>query len=328
MLPGEERQDEDWRVRQEAETDWEYGGRPEQRPLDEMLDNGIVLVDKPAGPTSHQVSMWTKEVLEREKTGHSGTLDPGVTGALPIGLNRGTKILQALTQAGKEYLGVMRLEEDIDRETIETTAADFVGTNTQVPPEKSAVKREEREREVYELTVLEVDGKDVLFRIECEKGFYVRVFCRQFGKALDTTGKMTELRRTKVGVFQEDRLHTLQELVDAYELWKQGEEEEHLREMVLPVEAGVRHLRKIMVKDSAVASICHGANLGTAGITRFQDGIREGEMIALLTMKGELIALADAEMGADAMAEEDGTAADLRRVFMQKDVYPKAWTQS
>lgn len=324
MLPAEHNQDRDWLIREEAETDWDHGERPEQRSMDDLLDNGIVLVDKPTGPTSHQVSMWTREVLGREKTGHSGTLDPQVTGVLPIGLNRGTKVLQALTEAGKVYIGSMELEDEVARTEIAAAAEDAVGVRTQTPPEKSAVKREPREREIYDLEILEVDGGQVLFRIECEKGFYVRNFCQNFAEELGTTGEMEDLRRTQVGVFDEAQLNTLQDLKDKYEFWKEGEDSD-LASMVLPVEAGVRHLKKVLVKDSAVASICHGADLGAQGISQLQDGIEPGEMVALLTLKGELIALADATMDSEAMQEQSVTAADLRRVFMQKDLYPKAW---
>ncbi|MDY6789613.1 MAG: RNA-guided pseudouridylation complex pseudouridine synthase subunit Cbf5 [Candidatus Nanohaloarchaea archaeon] len=325
MLPAEKKQDQEWIIREEAETDWSNGERPENRDLEALLDNGLVLVDKPSGPTSHQVSQWVQDILERDKTGHSGTLDPKVTGVLPVGLNRGTKVLQALTLAGKEYMGAMELGEEVSRDEIEEVAEEFVGTVKQVPPEKSAVKREERERDIYELEILEVKERQVLFRIECEKGFYVRTFCRNFGEELGVSGEMEDLRRTKVGVFDEDQLHYLQDLKDQHKFRKEGKDNS-LEDLVLPVEAGVRHLRKIIVKDSAVAAVCHGANLGTQGISKVQKGIEEGEMVALLTLKGELVALANAEIESDDMVEKEGeTAVDLKRVFMQKDVYPKAW---
>jgi len=111
MLPAEENQGSKWLVREESETDWEHGERPENRSVEQLLDNGLVLLDKPSGPTSHQVSIWTKKMLERGKAGHSGTLDPQVTGVLPVGLTKGTKVLQALTEAGKEYVGTMELED-------------------------------------------------------------------------------------------------------------------------------------------------------------------------------------------------------------------------
>lgn len=324
MRPSQKRQGASWRVREEAETDWDYGQRPEQRPLEDVLDNGLVVVDKPHGPTSNQVSVWTKEVLERDKAGHSGTLDPHVTGVLPVGLDRGTKVMGPLSTADKEYVCLMELGEPVPADEVEAAADDLVGSIEQVPPEMSAVKREQRTRSIYGLDVLEVDGTAVLFRIRCEKGFYVRTFCEQFGEHLATTGEMAGLRRTAVGTFTEEDAVTLQDLADAYAFWRDGEEND-LADMVLPVEAGVRHLRKILVKDSAVAALAHGADLGTGGISKLQEGIEPGELVAILTLKGELVATAKAEVDAETMLDEDGTAAVLDRVYIGTDVYPREW---
>lgn len=323
-LPGEQRQDSDWVTLQEASTDWEYGMRPEARSVEERLSNGIVLIDKPSGPTSHQVSGWTRDALERGKAGHSGTLDPHVTGVLPIGLDRGTKVLQALTGAGKEYICLMELDEEKSRDELEAVAERLTGTITQVPPEKSAVKREKRDRDIYSLTIIEVSGTEVLFRIRCEKGFYVRTFCEQFGEALETAGEMADLRRTQVGTFTEDMLVSLNTLRDEYRFWQDGEDN-RMDELVLPVEAGVRHIRKVLIKDTAVASVCHGADLGLRGISQAQQGIERDELIAVLTLKGELVALANAEMSTEQMQDGHGTAATLERVFMDPDTYPKTW---
>lgn len=316
--------DGNWVVKEEAETDWNHGQRPEQRSIEENLDNGLVIIDKPNGPTSNQVSAWTKTVLERGKTGHSGTLDPHVTGVLPVGLNRGTKVLGPLSGADKEYVCRMTLDDPVDRETIMAAGEELVGTITQLPPEKSAVKRAERDREIYELEVLEVEEGDVLFRIRCEKGFYVRTFCEQYGEALGTTGEMSGLRRTQAGVFTEEDAHTLQDVADEYAFWQEGEEH-LLDEIILPVEAGIRHLKKIVVKDSAVAALTHGADLGAGGISTLQEDIQDGTLVALLTLKGELIATAHAVTTTEEMLETDGTVATLDRVYMANDVYPKQW---
>lgn len=324
VLPSQEQQDAEWEVKEEAETDWDFGQRPEQRSVEELLDNGLVLIDKPNGPTSNQVSAWMKKLLNREKTGHSGTLDPHVTGVLPIGLNRGTKVLGPMSQADKEYVCVMKLGDRVPEEEVRDTIEQFVGDITQLPPEMSAVKREERDREIYYLDVLEVDGKFVLFTLGCEKGFYVRTFCEQVGEALSTDGSMEELRRTQAGVFSESATNTLQDVVDAYEYWKDGGEHT-LSDMVLPVEAGVRHLPKIIVKDSAVAALTHGADLGSGGISKLQRGIEKNDLVAILTLKGELIATATALTHTNGMLAKNETVAELDRVYMKNDVYPKRW---
>ncbi len=327
MLPSEQVQDADWEVRDDAETDWDFGQRPEHRSTQELLENGVVLVDKPNGPTSNQVSAWTKKSLDREKTGHSGTLDPHVTGVLPVGLNRGTRIMGPLSQADKEYVCIMALDDPVSRFDVEEAADEFVGAVTQTPPDMSAVKQQERERQIYYLDVLEVseNGKQVLFRVGCEKGFYVRTFCEQFGDALGTRdGVMEELRRTQVGVFTESESHTLQDVVDEYEYWRNGDEHT-LDDMALPIEAGVRHLPKVVVKDSAVAALTHGANLGGGGIAKLQQGIEKGDLIAILTLKGELVATGHAQTHTNGMLTHTDTVAELDRVFMGNDVYPKRW---
>lgn len=324
MLPDQQQQDADWRTREQAETDWEHGQRPEDRSISERLQNGLVLLDKPDGPTSNQVSVWTRDILDRDKAGHSGTLDPNVTGVLPVGLNRGTKILGPLSDANKEYICVMHLDAERSIDRITDTAEQFVGTIEQTPPEKSAVKQEARERDIYYLDVLEVDGSQVLFRLGCEKGFYVRTFCEQFGAALDTSGEMADLRRTQVGTFTEDDTVTLQTLVDEYTFW-QNDEPHELDDILLPIEAGVRHLPKIIVKDSAVAAIAHGADLGGSGISTVQEGITPGDTTAILTLKGELVATATAKADTETMLEAADTVTDLDRVYIGKDVYPKHW---
>jgi H/ACA ribonucleoprotein complex subunit 4 len=324
MLPAEQQQDADWEIKEDAETDWGHGQRPENRSIDDLLNRGLLLVDKPNGPTSNQISVWTKKLLNRDKTGHSGTLDPNVTGVLPIGLNRGTKILGPLSKADKEYVCIMELDDTVDNQTVRETGEELVGTVTQLPPETSAVKREERDRELYTLDVLEVTGDQVLFRIGCEHGFYVRTFCEQFGDALGTDGAMADLRRTMAGVFSDSDAYTLQDIVDEYEYWKNGGEHT-LDEMLLPIEAGIRHLPKIMVKDSAVAALAHGADLGSGGITRLQHGITTNDLVAILTLKGELVATATALTHTNGMLAKEETVAELDRVYMQKDTYPKQW---
>ncbi len=324
MLPAEQQQDAEWVTKEAAETDWDYGQRPEHRSIDDLLDNGLLLVDKPNGPTSNQVSVWTKKLLNRDKTGHSGTLDPNVTGILPIGLNRGTKILGPLSKADKEYVCVMELDDTVDETAVRATGEELVGTVTQVPPEQSAVKREERDRELYYIDIHEVEGTTVLFTIGCEHGFYVRTFCEQFGDALGTDGVMADLRRTQVGVFTESETNKLQTIVDAYEYWGSGDDNT-IDELLLPIEAGVRHLPKVIVKDSAVAALAHGANLGSGGISQVQRGIEKDDLIAVLTLKGELIATATALTHTNGMVAKEETVAELDRVYMKKDTYPKQW---
>jgi H/ACA ribonucleoprotein complex subunit 4 len=316
----------EWYTKEEAETDPEFGSIPEERSIEELMEKGIVLVDKPFGPQSNQVSTWTRKELEVKKTGHFGTLDPNATGVLPIGLNKGTRASKAMSKADKEYVFEAELGEEKDEKEIREALNSFKGINKQVPPEKSAVKKEEREREVYKIELLETEGKKVLARVKCESGFYVRVLIRQLGEKLGTEAEMEELRRTQQANISEDETSTLQDIVDAYHFYSEGNEEE-LREVLYPIEKAVGHLRKIAIKDSAVNAVANGADLGTNGISKLQDGIREGERVAITTLKGELVALGTAEMTSEQMFDQDGTAANLESVHMDPETYPKRWKQ-
>jgi len=161
----------EWFTREKADTDPEFGEMPEKRSIEQLMKKGFVLVDKPFGPTSNQVSHWVKEELDLKKTGHFGTLDPNATGILPVGINTGTRIQDALTKANKEYVFEALLEDEKTEKELKEKLQSFKGTNKQTPPEHSAVKKEERDREIYEIELLETKGPKVLARVKCESGF-------------------------------------------------------------------------------------------------------------------------------------------------------------
>ena len=309
---------------EEPEGPW--GKRPEERSVEELLQASIINLDKPPGPTSHEVVAWVRKILGVKKTGHGGTLDPGATGVLPTGVNAGTKVLQALLLAGKEYVGIMHLHGDVPEEKIREVAKEFVGDLYQRPPVKSAVKRRLRIRTVYYLDIIEVDGRDVIFRAGTSAGTYIRKLCHDMGLALGVGAHMAELRRTRVGGYSEENAVTLQDVVDAYHFWKENGMEGPIRKVLLPVETAVVHLPKIIIRDSAVAAITHGANLAVPGILEVQADIKTSDTVALMTKKGELVALAKALMDAEQMVEEErGYAADVERVIMAQGVYPPMW---
>lgn len=317
----------EWYTREEAETSEEYGQIPENRSIEDLMKKGIFLVDKPFGPTSKQVSTWIKKEINLKKTGHFGTLDPNASGLLPVGLNRGTRINQALAEAEKEYIFEVELRDEREKEKIIEELQNFEGVNNQVPPQKSAVKREEREREVYEIEFLEKDEEYFLARVKCESGFYVRVLVEELGENLDTDADMEELRRTKQGLIKGEEADNLQDIVDAYHFYIEDDKEEKLREVLYPIEKAVNHLPKIVIKDSAVNAVANGSNLGATGISKFQDGIQEGDRAVIATLKGELVALATAKMNSEQLYEEKGEAAVLENVYMTPETYPKRWKQ-
>jgi len=317
----------EWFTREEAETSEEYGSIPSKRPVDELLEKGFVVIDKPFGPTSNQVSSWVRKELNLKKTGHFGTLDPNATGVFPVGLNHGTRVSPALAKSDKEYVFEAKLRKEKPEEEIIDVLNSFEGVNKQTPPEKSAVKKQEREREVYSINFLEKDGRKVLGKVRCESGFYVRVLIKQLGEKLGTEAEMEELRRTAQGNLEEAETKTLQDVVDAYHFYKEDGDEEAIRDVIYPIERAVQHLKKIVVKDSAVNAVANGANLGTSGVSKLQDGIEIGDTVAITTLKGELIALANAEMSSEQLYDGDGEAASLESVHMKPETYPKRWKQ-
>ncbi len=313
-------------VREKINSAKKYGHDPWKRPIPLLLKLGVVNLDKPAGVTSSQATGWVKQMLEAGKAGHSGTLDPKVTGVLPVMLNNATKVVGAVLESSKEYVGVMHLHSDVELEKVKEVAEAFVGTITQTPPVKSAVKREPRERRIYSLEILENQGRDILFKTEVEAGTYIRKLCHDIGGQLGVGAHMTELRRTKAGPFTESSAVTLQELSEAWNLFKENGEEALLRKAVLPVEEAVKDLPKIYVKDSAVDSICNGSRLGVNGIAELEDAVREGGQVAVMTLRGEVVSLGRALMDAALVPEAwEGDAATTDRVIMGKNTYPKIW---
>jgi H/ACA ribonucleoprotein complex subunit 4 len=314
-------------IKAESETNPEYGCPPESRPIEEHLRKGIINLDKPSGPTSHEVDSWVRRILNCQKTGHGGTLDPRVTGVLPIGIDQATRVIQLLLVAEKEYVCLMRLHQEVDEDKIRNILQEFQGKIFQTPPLKSAVKRELRVRNIYYVNILEIEGKDVLFRIGCEAGTYIRKYCHDIGEALGIGAHMAELRRTKAGPFEEDEtLTTLHDLTDAYHEWKEEGDESLLRKCVLPMERAVKHLPKIIIRDSAVDAICHGADLASGGIVGLDEKVKNGDTVSILTLKGELIASGETLESSDGIYKSSkGIMVDIKKVFMEPGTYPKMW---
>jgi len=312
-------------IKAEAETNPNYGKPPSRRSVEELIENGVVIVDKPAGPTSHQVSAWVRDIFGVDKAGHGGTLDPNVTGVLPVALSNATKAIGLLHSAGKEYVAVMRLHGDAREDEIRKACSRFVGKIRQTPPKEAAVKRVEREREIYYLDILEIKGRDVLFRVGCEGGTYIRVLCEDIGKELGCGAHMHELRRTRSGVFEEKDVHNLHDILDAYIFWKEDGDEE-IKNIIRPMEDLLSHLPTVVVRDSAVDAICHGASLALPGVLQVDTGIENGTVVAVKTLKGEGVAIGTALMSTREMMERDaGIAVNTTRVLMRKGTYPPMW---
>ncbi|MDI6642505.1 MAG: RNA-guided pseudouridylation complex pseudouridine synthase subunit Cbf5 [Candidatus Hodarchaeaceae archaeon] len=313
-------------IRTHDTTDPHHGCEPSKRPIREHIRLGIVNLDKPPGPTSHEIVAWVKRVLDLRRAGHGGTLDPGVSGVLPVALEDATKIIQTLLPAGKEYVCVMRLHGEVPQSRLERVLQEFEGEIYQRPPLRAAVRRQLRIRQIYYLESLEREGRDVLMRVGCEAGTYLRKLCYDVGEALGCGAHMRELRRTRTGPFREETAVKLHDLADAYVFWREEGKEKHLREVVLFVEAAAQHLPKIVVRDGAVDALCHGASLAAPGVLTVETGISPDDLVALFTLKGELVGLARATMNSKQIYEaEHGIVAKPERVVMSPGTYPRKW---
>ena len=221
----------------------------------------------------------------------------------------------------------MRLHKEVPIETLASKVKEFEGEIYQRPPLKSAVARRTRIRRIYKIEMLEVEGRDVLLRVSCQAGTYMRKLCTDIGDILGVGAHMIDLRRTRSGIFgEDDTLHTIQDLIDAWEIYKNDGDEKLLREIILPAEVSVLHLPRIIVNDGAVGALTYGAQLYIPGIVAFSNNIQKGNIIAILSVKGELIALARAIMTSNEIANKDkGQVTDETRVLMPRDVYPPMW---
>ncbi|HVE82715.1 MAG TPA: tRNA pseudouridine(55) synthase TruB [Myxococcales bacterium] len=275
--------------------------------------NGVLVVDKPAGPTSFEVVQRVRSLLAVKKAGHTGTLDPMATGVLPVCLGEATKVAGVLTEGDKAYDAVIRLgvETDtqdaegkvlaqqpvppLDRAALEAALARFRGTFTQVPPMYSAVKvsgkrlyqlarageevpREGREVTVHELLLRDFSATELTVSVRTSKGFFVRTLAHDLGKALGCGAHLKTLRRTASGPFTLQRAVTLDKLAGA-----------QVEALVIPTSEALAHLPALTVSAQDEARVGHGVPLeAPAGL--------EGR-VRVLGPGGKLLALA--EIGRD-----------------------------
>ncbi|CAD7966607.1 unnamed protein product [Amoebophrya sp. A120] len=312
-----------------------FGCSPLARPMDEYLRYGILNLDKPVNPSSHEVVSWIKKIMNCEKTGHSGTLDPKVSGCLLVCLNRATRLVKAQQTAGKEYVCICRFHAGnsngvtLTKAKIQKALDTLTGALFQRPPVIAAVKRQLRVRTIYENKIFHYDEKRhlVTFNVSCEAGTYIRTLCVHLGLLLGVGAHMQELRRVRSGVLDENKhLVTMHDVLDSMYLYNSLKQESYLRSIVAPLELILSNYPRIVVKDSAVNAVCYGAKLMIPGILRFENNIELGKEIVMMTTKGEAIALGIAQMTTSVIAAVDhGCAAIIKRVIMERDTYNQRW---
>ncbi|KAK7064118.1 pseudouridine synthase [Favolaschia claudopus] len=317
-------------VRSSHFTPLTNGCSPLKRDITSYIKSGVINLDKPSNPSSHEVVAWLRRILRVEKTGHSGTLDPKVTGCLIVCIDRATRLVKSQQGAGKEYVCVLRLHAPLPNPaSLPRALQTLTGALFQRPPLISAVKRQLRIRTIHESKLFEFDEKRNLavFWVSCEAGTYIRTLCVHLGLILGVGGHMQELRRVRSGAMSEnDDMVTMHDVMDAQWMYDNTRDESYLRRVIRPLECLMVGYKRIVVKDSAVNAVCYGAKLMIPGLLRYEADISVHEEVVLMTTKGEAIALAIAQMSTVELATCDhGVVAKVKRCIMERDTYPRRW---
>ncbi|WP_049982056.1 RNA-guided pseudouridylation complex pseudouridine synthase subunit Cbf5 [Halorubrum sp. BV1] len=310
---------------------------PEERRIPELLRFGVLNLDKPAGPSSHQVSAWMRDAINDtlstldpegepiDGVAHAGTLDPKVTGCLPALTGTATRAAQVFLEGRKEYVAVLELHAPAP-DGFRDAVAEFEAEIYQKPPRKSAVTRRLRTRTIDDLDVLAIDGRQALLRIRCESGTYVRKLCHDIGLATGVGAHMGHLRRTATDPFDDRDLCTLQDLVDAL-AWAEGGDETPLREVVRPAEDALVHLPAVTIAPSAARNVATGAPVYAPGVIDVDDAAEkavvesqetdghadESPLVACFTPDGAAVCLGRIVGDPDA---ESGTVVSIERVLV------------
>ena len=264
--------------------------------------NGVILINKPKGCTSHDIVYKLKKILN-EKVGHTGTLDPMATGVLPLLLGEGTKLSEYLTNHDKVYEAILKLgiktdtadtegniieEKEVNLNNLESKNVlkvlnSFVGKQMQTPPIYSAIKVNgkklyeyarsgkqvqipQREIEIYSMDLLQIkpEEKTITFKVQCSKGTYIRTLCEQIAEKLETVGYMQNLKRLKVGSFDIDNSVTIEELE------KNKDNKEFLEKHIITVKKFFESYPVIKLNNEELRLFLNGVKLKKDAL---QDGI-------------------------------------------------------
>ncbi len=308
--------------RYKTKTNPSFGKDPKKRDINELIDYGFINLDKPSGPTSHECADFVKKILRTKLSGHGGTLDPRVTGVLPIGLNKASRMLEVFLLGGKEYVCEMRIHKEVSKDELLKAFKAFTGTIKQLPPIKSNVKRQWRERKIYYIEPLEIYPRKALFKVGCEAGTYIRKLCTDIGDYLGTKAHMQDLRRTKASCFNEKNSHTLHELQEAKMLYDTTGDESLLRNIIIPVESAVLHLKKVVASDGAMPALLNGSPLMLPGLVKLSKNIKKNDIVSIFTLNNELAGLGIALMTTEEMIKESkGICLKLKKIIMPTNPY-------
>lgn len=308
--------------------------------------NGVLIIDKPQGWTSHDVVAWVRKVLRIRKVGHGGTLDPLATGVLPIYLGEGTKLVPFNLDGIKEYIATMKLGQETDtldadgriiaemegflctRQTVEEVLNRFRGRIRQRPPLYSAVKQQgvplykrarsgetpevaEREAVIHALLLKGFSSPLVTLEIVCGRGTYIRTLCADMGRALGCGAHLVELRRTRSGRFGLDQAMSLEDL-------SRWIEEKKIEDKVIPLKNGVDLSGEVRLEEKAAARVRQGQPLRLNDLPEGERRkLRKGQRWGLFQGAHDLVAIAESQVDAGPRLSGDSQALRILRVFQR-----------
>ncbi|MBI5228322.1 RNA-guided pseudouridylation complex pseudouridine synthase subunit Cbf5 [Candidatus Micrarchaeota archaeon] len=252
-----------------------------QKKLDDKLSNSIIIINKPPGQSSHEITTFVKKITGVSRSGHAGTLDPEVSGVLPVALGRATKLIQYIAGKEKTYVGIIKFKKKISKIEVEKLFKEFTGTITQTPPKISAVKKVARKRTIYSLKLIEADEQKKLFLFEArvDAGTYIRTLCEDIGEKCGGA-YMEELRRIAVGKIGEKQTHTMQQLIDAMYFYKNKNDSAMLESMLVKPEDLI-DLPKVYIKETALKSVLTGAQIMMPAIEKLEGFVGIDEKVAI-----------------------------------------------
>ena len=323
-------EEENWVLDPSAKTNPAHGCNPYDRSLGELLECGVILIDKPPGPTSHQLTAWARNLLGISRIGHGGTLDPFATGLLTLLCGRATRLTAVLLQKPKRYIAVLRFKDEVDKDRLSGLLDSLTGTTYNVPPKESAVKVQVRTRVIRLAQLIDADYARRVFVVafHCDAGTYVRTLAKDIGLLMGTGCELLELHRDGSGGFDDSMACTMQQLTDAAFLWREHDEGRGLARILVPVESILDNLPRIVVKDGAVAALSYGAPLARPGIVSAPKGLPVGSSALISSLKGEVVALATLSVATDSLlGMKTGQVATAQTVMMPPGVYPQTWTK-
>lgn len=290
-----------------------------------IAQGAFLLVDKPRGPSSHQVTAWVRDLLGVARAGHAGTLDPNVSGLLWVGLGPALRLLPLILEFPKRYIGILQFHGSVDPRAMARVLAEFEGPIYQTPPVRSAVRRERRVRRVHRLRALESEGNALLFDVVADSGTYIRTLAVDLGEALGVGAHLTELRRTATGPFSETEAVSLADIADARAATDAGDPEA-LARLLHPMREVWAEFPRIVVRDAAAGAIAHGADLARGGIVSLSRPFARAARVVLVDRREELIATGRALFTSEELDHvKEGWVVDAERVFADPTRFPPTW---